>query len=142
MIIQDGQTHRSAPTQCQIIFDKLTYEEESIWLAIKDRRGEESAIIGDKIAEMTGVDYDRIRAVIRHLNIRHDLLIMSCGRGYFVPANPEEFRQATRRERHRAISILYKISRQQKTSVTEVFGQGVMEFQDECEDTLTPTLSP
>ena len=95
------------------------------------QRGKENAILGSVIANSTGTDYDRVRAVISHLVNKHNCIIASSSNGYYIPVSESEILDATRSLRHRAICILYRASRLLKSSVVDVFGQSVMEFKDE-----------
>ena len=93
--------------------------------------GKDNAVTGRMIAQRTGIEYDRVRAVISHLVNRHGRLIASCSGGYFIPVTEDEVREATRSLRHRGIMILYRASRLQRASIEEIFHQSVMEFADE-----------
>jgi hypothetical protein len=106
----------------------LTDEERRVWRSVSERAGRERAILGPRLAEMTGLDYVSIREIIAHLVNDHGMLIASCSRGYFVPETPEEITTATKSLRHRAIMILLRASRLQKTSLEAVFHQGRLEL--------------
>lgn len=121
------------PEQNQIRLDfngpLLTDEEQRVWQSVKERAGRDQAILGPRIAELARMDYDTVRAVIAHLVNDHGMLIASCSRGYYVPETPEEIVAATRSLRHRAIMILLRASRLQKTSLEAVFNQGRLELE-------------
>ena len=123
--------------QLQIDFDSfdstdgLTREQWLVWEVIRIHPGEASAITGASIEQITGIPYDRIRAIIRHLITKHNCLIASCSRGYFVPQSANEIYKATKSLRHRGIMILYRVACLQKISLVEIFKQTVLEFKDE-----------
>lgn len=109
----------------------LTDEERRVWRSVSDRAGRGAAILGPRIAEQTALDYVTVRSVIAHLVNDHGMLIASCSRGYYVPETPEEILSATKSLRHRAIMILLRASRLQKTSLESVFHQGRLELSSE-----------
>ena len=113
--------------QLQIDFD-LTLEENAVLQALGQHRGKGAAIVGREIETITGVEYDRLRAVISHLVNDHGHLIASGPKGYYIPETPEEIGEATRSLRHRGISILVRAARLQKTSVEEIFKQSRLEM--------------
>lgn len=106
----------------------LTHEEQAVWNIIRYRRGKPDAVLGTVIAEITGIYYDRVRAIIADLINKHYLMIASNSKGYYVPVTPDEISEATRSLRHRAIMILVRASRLQKISLEEIFHQARMEF--------------
>ena len=106
----------------------LTYEEEMIWEAIKLHRGKDDPILGPVIAEITKIDYDRVRQTIAHLINHHGYLIASSSKGYYVPQTAEEIFEATKSLRHRGIMILMRAAKLSKVSLEEIFHQGRMEF--------------
>lgn len=108
----------------------LTDEERRVWRIIETRRGKEAALLGPVIADLAGSDYDTVRAIISHLVTAHGCLIASCPRGFFVPVTPQEIEAATRSLRHRAIRILMRASRLQKSSLEDIFKQTVLELQE------------
>ncbi len=115
--------------QATFNFD-MTNEEAAVLDVIHGHRGKRSAILGKTIESITGIEYDRLRAVISHLVNDHGYLIASNSKGYYVPVTAEEISEATRSLRHRGISILVRAARLQKTSVEEIFNQSRMEFQE------------
>lgn len=118
--------------QTQITLDfsepRMTAEEKLVWSVIDHHHGKETAVLGPRIAELTGLHYNTVRAVIAGLINHHGKLVASCSHGYYVPVLPEEIAEATRSLRHRAIMILLRASRLQKASLEEIFAQSVMEF--------------
>jgi hypothetical protein len=113
--------------QATLNFD-LTNEEAAVLGIIEKHRGKGSAILGKAIGSITGIEYDRLRAVISHLVNDHGYLIASNSKGYYVPVTADEISEATRSLRHRAIMILVRASRLQKISLEEIFHQARMEF--------------
>ena len=122
--------------QLQIDFDSfdstdgLTREQWLVWEVIWIHPGEASAITGASIEQITGIPYDRIRAIIRHLITKHNCMIGSNGNGYFVPVTADESIRITKSLRRRGISILVRAAKIQKISLEEIFHQAVMEFED------------
>jgi hypothetical protein len=108
----------------------LTGEQQAVWECVWDRRGRGFEILGPAIAEMTGIEYTRVRAIIAHLINHHHKLIGSNAHGYYVPVTPDEIAEVTKSLRHRGIMILVRAARLQKTSLTEIFNQSYMEFKD------------
>ena len=106
----------------------LTDEEQRVWQSVSERAGRPQAILGPRIAELARVDYDTARQIIAHLVNDHGMLIASCSRGYYIPETPEEILDATKSLRHRAIMILLRASKLQKTSLEAVFHQGRLEL--------------
>lgn len=119
------------PDQLQIGFD-FTAEESHVLTAISLHRGRSNAVIGDILAEFTGIEYKRLREVISHLINHYGCLIASCPRGYFIPLTPAEISEATRSLRHRGIMILVRASKLQKASIEAIFHQARMEFGDDA----------
>jgi hypothetical protein len=119
-------THPSSPLDR----GEITYEEEMVWEAIRPHRGKGYPILGPRISEITKIDYDRVRQTIAHLINSHGYLIASNSKGYYVPQTSEEIFEATKSLRHRALSILWRASRLQKTSLVEVFNQSLLEFKN------------
>lgn len=107
----------------------LTADELLVWNIIEERRGRAAAILGQVVADRTGIDYDTVRAIVSRLVNRHACLIASCAHGYFVPVTAEEISGATKSLRHRGISILMRAARLQKSSLEEVFGQAKIEYE-------------
>lgn len=105
----------------------MTFEENRRWEILRVYRGKDNAVTGKQIAEWTELEYDFIRSVISHLVNDHHFLIASNSKGYYVPETAEEIFEATRSLRRRGISILVRAARLQRTSVEEVFHQGVLE---------------
>lgn len=97
--------------------------------ALEQHRGKGAAVLGRDMAQVTGIEYNKLRAVIAHLVNDHGVLIVSCGRGYYIPVTPEEIVEATRSLRHRGIAILVRAAALQKTSVEEIFRQSRIEFE-------------
>ena len=91
-------------------------------------KGKDFSILGAKIASLTGITYDEVRAVISHLVNEHHCLIASYSRGYYVPVTAEEVDAATKSLRHRGIMILMRAARLQKQSLEDIFQQGKLEF--------------
>jgi hypothetical protein len=106
----------------------LTDEERRIWNIITERRGLAAAILGPAIAEVTGIDYVTMRAIISHLVNFHGYLIASCSHGYYVPVTPEEIITATKSLRIRGIKILRRAARLQNSSMEDVFGQATLDL--------------
>lgn len=118
----------------QLVFDfnaPLMPEEQAVWDCIKLRRGKGSEIPGPVIASRTGIDYTTVRAIIAHLVNHKHKLIGSNSKGYYVPVATAEIDEVTRSLRHRGIMILVRAARLQKTSLTEIFRQSFLEFEEE-----------
>jgi hypothetical protein len=112
----------------QINFDfDLSHEERMILSAL--RPGKRSAILGDGISRLTGIQYDDIRAIISRM-VNKGYLIASYSRGFYIPETESEITEATRSLRHRGIMILMRAARLQKTSVEKIFNQARIEFQE------------
>ncbi len=116
--------------QLQLNFDpsEFTSEEAAVWGCLRDRRGKGREIIGTRIAEITGIEYDRVRAIIAHLVSHHDRLIGSNASGYYIPVTREEIAEVTKSLRHRGITILVRAARLQKTSLVEIWNQTYLEY--------------
>jgi hypothetical protein len=114
--------------QAQFNFEKLTYEEEKVWEILRFYRGKDNAVKGAQIAEWTELEYDFVRAIIRHLVNSHDFFIASCAKGYFIPLTPEENETSNKSLRRRGIRILMRAAKQQKNSLEDIFNQARMEF--------------
>jgi hypothetical protein len=114
--------------QIQMTFEKLTYEEEMVWEAIRPHRGKGYPILGPRISEITKIDYDRVRQTIAHLINSHGYLIASNSRGYYVPQTSEEIFEATKSLRRRGISILVRAAKLSKISLEDIFNQARMEY--------------
>ena len=114
--------------QIQMTFEKLTFEEELVWEAIRPHRGKGYPILGPRISEITTIDYDRVRQTIAHLINSHGYLIASNSKGYYVPQTSEEIFEATKSLRHRGISILVRAAKLSKISLEDIFQQARMEF--------------
>ena len=117
--------------QIRINFEqKLTFEEEKVWDIVKLYHGKENAIKGSKIAEWTGLEYDYVRSVIRHLRNGHKFNIASCGRGYYMPQTIEELFEATKSLRHRGLMVFLTAKNIMKSdqSLEEIFQQTKLEF--------------
>ena len=113
----------------QITFDfELDREEQMIIDILQNCKGKEAAILGAKIASLTGISYYDIRQIISHLVNEHHCLIAAYSRGYYIPVTADEVDTATRSLRHRGISILVRASRLQKISVEDIFNQAKLEF--------------
>jgi hypothetical protein len=115
--------------QIEINFE-LTKEEQMVWEIVSQHKGKENAILGSVIAQIIGIEYDRVREIISHLIRKHDCLIASYSRGYYIPVTAEEIAEATKSLRHRGISILLRAAKLQKISLEEVFHQGRLEFEE------------
>lgn len=102
--------------------------EKKIMDILQNCKGKDSAILGAKISELTGITYDDIRQIISHLVNEHHVLIASHSRGYFIPVSAGEVDAATRSLRHRGIMILMRAARLQKQSLEDIFHQGKMEY--------------
>ncbi|HDH51243.1 MAG TPA: hypothetical protein ENH31_00465 [Nitrospirae bacterium] len=103
-------------------------EEQSVWEAVRYHRGKENSVLGPTLAAMTEIDYTKVREIISHLVKRHSCLIASHSKGYYIPVTAEEVDEATRSLRHRGISILVRAAKLQKTSITDIFNQALLEF--------------
>ena len=108
---------------------ELTSDEARVWHVISRRRGKAAAILGRDIEAQTLIPYKAVQELIAHLVTDHDRLVASCTRGYFVPVTEEEVIEATRSLRHRAILILCRAARFQRTSLEDVFGQAKIEYE-------------
>ncbi|RJQ22003.1 MAG: hypothetical protein C4560_02980 [Nitrospiraceae bacterium] len=114
----------------QITFDfELNREERMIIDILQTCKGKEAAILGAKIADLTGITYVEVRQTISHLVNEHHCRIASCSRGYYVPMTPDEVDAAYKSMRHRGISILVRAANLQKISLEEVYQQGKLEFE-------------
>ncbi len=111
--------------------EKLTEEEYRIWQQLSLYRGKGREVPGVLIAQVTGMEYTRIRSIIAHLINYHHKLIGSNGRGYFVPVTAEEITEVTKSLRHRGIMIPVRAARLQQTSLVEIFNQATLEFEKE-----------
>jgi len=130
------RTHKeedNMPRQLTLDLDAqpLMPEEKAVWNCIKECRGKGCEILGTVIAARTGIEYATIRAIIAHLVNHKHKLIGSNSKGYYVPTQPEEIDEVTRSLRHRGIMILVRAARLQKTSLTEIFRQSCLEFEQE-----------
>jgi hypothetical protein len=106
----------------------MTQEEKAVWNCVRVYMGKRHEIPGAAIAEITGIEYDRVRAVIAHLVNYHHKLIGSNGKGYYVPVTADEVAEVTKSLRHRGIMILVRAAKLQKTSLVEIFNQARLEF--------------
>lgn len=127
--------------QLAIEYVSMTGEEEAVLEVLKKHRGRESAI---KVPELTKranyniADVDipfmnetQIRQIVRHLIIRHGILIGSATKnppGYFIPANAKEVEMVCKSLRHRALSILYRECRIRQIGLPELLGQLQLEI--------------
>ncbi|MBI5056969.1 MAG: hypothetical protein HZB61_10185 [Nitrospirae bacterium] len=93
-------------------------------------KGKEAAMLGAKIATLTGISYYDVRQTISHLINQHGCLIGSYSRGYYQIVDPKEVDEVCESLRHRGILILYRASRIKKQSLEDVFNQGRIEFKE------------
>jgi len=109
----------------------LMPEEKAVWDCVKDCAGKGNEILGTVIATRTGIGYTTVRAIIAHLINHKYKLIGSNSKGYYVPVAPEEIDEVTKSLRHRGIMVLVRAANLQKTSLTEIFKQSCLEFEQE-----------
>jgi hypothetical protein len=107
---------------------QMTEEEAAVWAVLSMCRGRDMAILGPEIERLTGIGYKRVQKVINDLRCHHAKLIGSGTCGYFLPQTPEEMDAVVRYIRDRAIMALYTLSRIQRTSIEEVFGQVALDL--------------
>ena len=77
---------------------ELTANEKKFLSLLKT--GEENATTGKELGAFYSAEDSFIRELSHSLKIK-DVIIGSCPRGYFIPANDEEARRVGRRERAR-----------------------------------------
>lgn len=120
------------PEQMPLDFNapQMTEEQKKVWETIRVYIGKGHEIPGAAIAEITNIEYDRVRAVIAHLVNHHHKLIGSNSKGYYVPVTAAEVSEVTKSLRHRGIMILVRAAKLQKTSLVEIWNQTYMEFKD------------
>jgi len=128
--------------QMQLSFDSIpmTSEEKAVWGAIEPHRGRGCEIQVTAVARNLAIPERRARQVVSHLVNTHHKLIGSNGNGYYVAVTPDEIEVITRSLRHRGIMILVRAASIQKGAVTEVFKQGLIEFERSIAD--RPALPP
>lgn len=119
------------PEQMELSFDSIpmTADERAVWAAIASHRGRGKEILGTRLADQLNMEYTRVRQIISHLVRTHHKLIGSNANGYYVATTPEEIAEITRSLRRRGIMILVRAASIQKGAVTEVFRQGLIEFE-------------
>ena len=128
------------PEQMQLSFDSIpmTSDEKAVWAAIETHRGQGNEILGSRLADNLSLEYKRVRQIISHLVRTHHRLIGSNTNGYYVAVTPEEIDEITRSLRHRGIMILVRAASIQKGAVTEVFKQGLIEFEQSIAERANP----
>lgn len=128
------------PEQLRLSFDSIpmTQEERAVWAAIEPRRGRGNEILGQRLADHLSMEYKRVRQIISHLVRTHHKLIGSNAKGYYVAITPDEIDEITRSLRHRGIMILVRAASIQKGAVTEVFKQGLIEFEQSIMEKANP----
>lgn len=110
----------------------LTREERMLICALKP--GRERARKVDLLAAICDTSERRIRQVIRHLILDHNILIATAvdePAGFYIAITRDEVEHATRSLRHRGIMILVRAAKLQKLSLEEIFHQGRLELQTE-----------
>ena len=110
----------------------MTVEEQTVWGLLG--HGRERAIGAGWLARMVGVPERRIRQVIRHLIMQHNILIATAvdePAGFYIAIRREEIKHATRSLRHRGIMILMRAAKLSKISLEEIFHQGRLELEKE-----------
>jgi hypothetical protein len=108
----------------------MTVEEQVIWGLLG--HGRERAIGAAWLSRMVGVPERRIRQVIRHLVMQHNILIATAvddPAGFYIAIRREEVEHATKSLRHRGIMILMRAAKLSKISLEEIFHQGRLELQ-------------
>lgn len=106
----------------------LTVEQKAVWNCIQDRRGKGAEVLGTEISTRTGIEYDRVRAVIGILRRHKKKLIASNARGYYVPITKDELHEYFASMRRRGITILWTVSQQAGISLEEIFHQGKLDL--------------
>lgn len=96
------------------------------------RYGRRSARTVSDLSRAASLNERTLRQIVRHLIDEHGFAIGSatvppCG--YYLIDDPLELELHCARMTHRGISILQRVSRIKKNSVTEVFHQGVMQYE-------------
>lgn len=116
--------------QLLLNFDEpsLNHEEWRVWNCVRDHRGKGNEVLGTRITEHTGIEYDRVRAIISHLRRQHGKLIGSNAHGYYIPITKDELYEVTKSLRHRGIMILVLVSKLIGNSLEDVFHQGRLEL--------------
>jgi hypothetical protein len=124
----------SANDEIQIKLDLsdpiMTRDEQLVWDVLRMCKGKPLAILGPEIEALTSIPYKRVQKIINDLRCHHARLIGSGTCGYYLPQTRQEMDEVTRYIRHRAIMALYTVSRLMKTSMQEVYGQAVIEFNE------------
>ena len=120
------------------IFDQdiigLDAEEAKVWMAIRGRAGKDSAIKADTIAWQTGLPEVKVREIVSRLvRVRGKLIGSSTGNppGFYVITDAEELKKHIGSLRHRGIMCLVRAAALSKTSIEEIFKQGIIDFNDE-----------
>jgi ABC-type ATPase involved in cell division len=120
-------------TQLNINFDaELTREETQVLSLLQ--RGRENARSVRFLAAVVGVSEVRLREIVRHIIMDHDILIASSvgnPPGFFFPETEEEVMQATKSLRRRGIKVLMRAAKLQKLSLEEIFHQARLELEKE-----------
>jgi hypothetical protein len=109
----------------------LTEEQKKVWKCIWDRHGKGTEILGTEISSRTGIDYDRVRAIIGILRRHKKKLIGSNTHGYYIPVTKEELHEYFASMRRRGITILWTVSQQAGISLEEIFHQGKLDLKQE-----------
>jgi hypothetical protein len=120
--------------QLALDFDgpRMTVEEQTIWGLLG--HGRDHAVGAAWLAHMVGEPERRIRQVVRHLIMHHNISIATAvdqPTGFYLPANREERTTAVKGLRHRGIMILVRAAKLDRLSLEEEFQQGRFEFDEE-----------
>lgn len=132
-IERERERVKTVPDQLALDFEVpiLTEEQKAVWNCVRDCRGKGAEILGTEISSRTGIDYDRVRAVIGNLRRHKKKLIGSNTHGYYIPVTKEELHEYFASMRRRGITILWTVSQQAGISLEEIFHQGKLDLKQE-----------
>jgi hypothetical protein len=110
-------------------------KEAHAWRVLCDHKGRPNAIPMKRLAELLEVDDREVRTIVNNLIIRHGKPVMSYPGfrgGYFIVESPEEYEDACRAMRRRALAGLAKVRAWQGSTLAEETKQMVLEFDEDA----------
>lgn len=119
--------------QLNIFKQNLTDGEFSVWQIIERHKGRDNAVSVNQVAWQARMNEKGVREIVSELVRKHGKLIgSSTGNppGFYIIEDIKELESHIRSLRHRGISILYRAAQLSRTSITDIFKQTILEFEE------------
>lgn len=122
----------------------MALDEHHVWTILRQHRGRAGAIKAGQLQVLTGYSDYKVRKIVKALIERHGCLIGSsphCPAGFWLIVDAPEMQEAKAHLYSRIYSMAIRLSRMDKTSLTEVFGQLALRFQVDQPPTPAPRVT-